>query len=44
VLVHYRFNSVQGADGHLSQLLLLKLYKEYPDSAFAVWQQQQVGA
>jgi hypothetical protein len=43
VLVHYCFDSVQGADGHLSQLLLLKLYKEYPDSAFAVWQQQQVG-
>jgi hypothetical protein len=42
VLVHYRFDSVQGADGNLSQLLLLKLYKEYPDSAFAVWQQQQV--
>jgi hypothetical protein len=42
VLVHYRFDSVQGADGHLSQLLMLKLYKEYPDSAFAVWQQQQV--
>lgn len=43
VLLHYRFDSVQGADGHLSQLLLLKLYKEYPDSAFAVWEQQQVG-
>ncbi|KAF6261919.1 hypothetical protein COO60DRAFT_1678673 [Scenedesmus sp. NREL 46B-D3] len=42
VLLHYRFDSVQGADGHLSQLLLLKLYKEYPDSAFAVWEQQQV--
>ncbi|WIA43924.1 hypothetical protein OEZ86_010328 [Tetradesmus obliquus] len=44
VLVHYRFDSVQGADGHLSQLLMLKLYKEYPDSAFAVWQQQQLEA
>lgn len=21
---------------------MLKLYKEYPDSAFAIWQQQQV--
>lgn len=42
MLVHYRFDSVQGADSHLSQLLMLKLYKEYPDSAFAVWQQQQV--
>lgn len=42
MLLHYRFDSVQGADQHLTQLLMLKLYKEYPDSAFAVWQQQQV--
>jgi hypothetical protein len=43
VLLHYRFDSVQGADGHLSQLLVAKLYREYGDSAFALWSQQQVG-
>jgi hypothetical protein len=42
VLVHYRFDSVQGADGHLSQLLVLKLYREYADSAFALWTQHKV--
>lgn len=42
VLVHYRFDSVQGADAHLTQVLVLKLYKEYADSAFAVWAQHKV--
>jgi hypothetical protein len=42
VLVHYRFDSVQGADEHLTQVLVLKLYKEYTDSAFAVWTQHKV--
>lgn len=41
VLAHYRFDSVQGADEHLTQLLVLKLYKEYSDSAFAVWAQHK---
>jgi len=40
--VHYRFDSVQGADAHLTQLLVLKLYKEYTDSAFAVWVRHNV--
>ena len=42
VLLQYRYDSVQGADENMTQILMLKLYKEYPDSAFAVWQQQQV--
>jgi hypothetical protein len=42
VLVHFRFDSVQGADAHLTQVLALKLYKEYTDSAFAVWGQHKV--
>ena len=42
VLTHFRFDSVQGADAHLTQLLVLKLYKEYNDSAFAVWTQHKV--
>lgn len=40
--MHYRFDSVQGADEHLTQVQVLKLYKEYPDSAFAVWTQHKV--
>ena len=42
VLVHYRFDSVQGADAHLTQVLVLKLHREYSDSAFAVWAQHKV--
>lgn len=42
MLVHYCFDSVQGADAHLTQVLVLKLYKEYADSAFAVWAQHRV--
>lgn len=44
MLLHYRFDSVQGADTHLTQVLVLKLYKEYKDSAYGVWAQHKVGA
>jgi len=37
VLVHCRLNSAEGADETLTQVVMLKLYKELSDSAFEAW-------
>lgn len=36
-VLDYRYDSAKGADADVTQLVMVKLYKEYNDSAFCVW-------